>query len=257
MHKVCIAISTYGERINSIALPNPLFNVSYLIIHQDPKSLADSVQEKLQRQDVSYISLKSKGLSISRNTALSYATADYIHIMDDDVDINPQNILKLATLASAEGVDVAIGYFHYESGRTSKNYGKSKKLNIRDFFSVCSIEMCIKSRTVTNTIFFDENFGLGTSKASGEEFIYLSDVYMQKQLIKYYPLSVGTHPEVTSGDDFFSSTEKILAKREMLERAFPKISYLLKILFFVKKYPILLKKKKAYEFFKVFFKKTN
>lgn len=255
MHKVCIAISTYGDRINSIAIPDCMQGICYLIVHQAAADveLSATLRLVIDRADVHYFSVDSIGLSKSRNFALLNAESDYIHIMDDDVEINASNIKKITELAAADSVDIALGYFRYRNGGTSKNGKESKKIGVRGFFSVCSIEMCIGKGALEKGIFFDEKFGLGTRNPSGEELVYLADARRKGLFIKYYPLCVGVHPDITSGDDFFSTNIKIQAKKNMLERAFPRSAFMLKAMFFIKKTPILIKSRSLFIFFRNFF----
>lgn len=251
--KVSIAISTFGARVNQLSLPSPIESIKYMIVHQAASGvkLSNNTIELLRRKDVAYYAISSIGLSKSRNFALTQAQTQYIHIMDDDVSINAAEILNLCSTAQEHDIDIAIGHFEYENGRVSK--GRNAHRNtVRTSFSVCSIELCIKTSAVSNKITFDENFGLGTKYPSGEEFIFLMDCRGKKLRISHYPICIGRHPDITSGEDFYSSDDKILAKRKMLERALGRRSLPYKIIFLVKKTPILIKKSKFFHFLKLF-----
>lgn len=252
--KVTIAISTISDRINSIKLPALMPEVRYLILHQyaDGASIRAETAKLLSRADVRYFTLDSVGLSRSRNFALCNAKTAYVHLMDDDVLIDAKGILNLATKAEKRGADVAIGHFSYESGSSSKSKYNSRS-SIRSFFSVCSIELCVHTRLRNMNMFFDSDLGLGAKYPSGEEFVFLMRCREAGLLIEYFNVSVGTHPNVTSGDDFFSSNDKILAKKIIFERAFKFWRLPYKILFLAKKFPVLYKNGRLGQFIKIFF----
>jgi len=169
--------------------------------------------------------------------------------MDDDVEINSENISHLAEIARKQKADIALGHFRYENGRSSKQRETSGVVGLKFIFSVCSIEMCISRAAIESGITFDERFGLGTPNPSGEEFIFLKDAKQKSLSIHYYPVCIGTHPNITSGDDFFSTEDKIYAKRNMFDRAFPRTGSIFKLLFFIKKAPILIENKVLFRFF--------
>lgn len=243
--KVTIAISTLGGRINSISLPAFLAGVRYMILHQahDDCIFLDHIRECLGRKDVEYVTVPQMGLSISRNYAIEHAKTPYIHLMDDDVEIDAGSILKLANLAERAGYDVAIGCFAYEDGRLSKSK-ISATHTIFTSFSVCSIELCVHKRVGLAGVWFDIDLGLGTEHPSGEEFVFLSDCRKAGLRVGHFDVCIGIHPNLTSGDDFYSTDEKILAKRIMLERGIEHGAWFFKLLFILRKFPVLYSKRR-------------
>ena len=249
MLKVCIAISTYGMRIDSISLPLPVIGVSYLIIHQKPNEGNFFLRN---REDVTYIPTDSIGISSSRNLGIENNKSDYLYFMDDDTIIYPEGIVHICQLMRTDAVDVATCMFKYMNG-SSKSYRKNAfDHNIYSLAKVSSIEICVNSKT-TREVFFNQSFGLGAEYPSGEEYIYLATLLRAGKKIRFYPIATSTHPDVTSGQDFYSTKNKILAKKVMIEKVFPNTHLLVKTIFFLKKLPDLFVSKSIFKFFKGFF----
>lgn len=208
------------ERVNRIVLPEFNPEVLYLIICQGCEEINVNGFEK--RGDVLIVFRAERGLSKSRNVALDNVTTEYAYIMDDDVVVDASAILALVRLMRAEEVDVGTAQHRYENGLYPVEYKKHSFVhNILTVAKVSSIDICVKVNSLRfYSLKFDEGFGLGTSLPSGEEFIFLSDCLKKDLHLKYYPVLVGLHPNVTSGMDFFSSPYKALAKREMIRRVF-------------------------------------
>lgn len=236
MNNSCtIIISTMGRRINTLSIPNLCENIFYIIVHQSHKSTALSpyMVEILERSDVAYYENDSLGLSISRNFGISKATTQYAHITDDDTVIDVAKLVSLIQVARADEVAVATGRFIYENGLFPKKY-KDVSYTHNKFTAakVSSVEVVINVDLIRNfSIEFDERFGLGSSLPSGEEYIYITDCLKRDLKCKFYPITLCTHPTMTSGQDFFSNTPKIEAKRKMFNRIFGSTSFFYKLLF--------------------------
>lgn len=238
MINVSIAVSTYSNRIEQLVLKEHP-DVEYIIVHQSPCDISPNMKIILDnRDDVFYIPSETIGLSKSRNIAINNATGKYIIIMDDDVDYSFDNIDKLIKCMDEDGVDIGTYYHRYTDGNTTKN---KKHAFIHNRFNIAnpsSIDICIRRKSIVDSgVLFDEHFGLGTEYPSGEEMIFLSDCMNANLLLKRYPIEICTHPPLTSGSDFYSTKEKISAKREMFRRVYGQLGSALFILFFLKKFP--------------------
>lgn len=217
---ITLCISSYGERIKDVVLPSYNSSILYLIIHQGGSRIDEL--DFLNRSDVSFVSLHDLGLSRSRNAGLDRVTTKYAYIMDDDVSIDTAKVLNLVGLIEKDRADVGTCQHQYESGRYPVRY-KSRSFvhNMLSIAKVSSIDICVKISAIDNCgIRFDQGFGLGTNLPSGEEYIFLADCLKKRLLVKYYPVLIGIHPDVTSGMDFFSSYDKTIAKREMFKHVF-------------------------------------
>ncbi|MNC16326.1 putative glycosyl transferase [compost metagenome] len=257
MAYLSIAISTYADRISKLSLDfNP--SVEYIIVHQKPlEASLEAIKNLKDRDDVSYIPTDTNGLSISRNIALENANGEYVMIMDDDVVFSIEKILDIIKRMKKDNVDVGTYYHRYQDGRTTLNSQVSHKLNFFTIAKPSSIDICFNRKVILNNkIRFDEKFGLGTENPSGEEMIFLSDCLSHGLSIQRYPVEVSSHPPVTSGADFYSTDQKIIAKKNMFLRVSPRCGLFLFILFVVKKSVIAYKAGFGFFFIKTALKST-
>ena len=236
---ITIVISTCNERISSVLLPDPVCGIEYIIVHQMFNSSCNCfvVDSLKSRCDVRYFELKNKGLSKSRNFGLINIKTRYGYVMDDDVLFDLDKIKYLVNWMQLENVDVATCRHQYENGEYPKKYkDKPFKHNLYSLAKVASIDICFNAELLQeNNIFFDERFGLGTDLPSGEEYIFLASCLKKSLNIYFFPITVGVHPNVTSGMDFYTSYNKTLAKREMFKCVFGWKAYFFIFLFWLKK----------------------
>lgn len=236
---VTIVISSIGNRVNNIRINNVKSSLSTMLIHQKPcKDFNYSIPwiDKC-------ISLDDSGLSKSRNFGLKHTDTKYAYIMDDDVEFDSKKILDLVDWMEVNHIDVATCRFKFDDGSYPKRYKKNAfKHNLFTSTGISSIELCINVQSINVAgIRFDERFGLGTPLPSGEEYIFIADCIRSDLNVWYYPITVGIHQKVTSGMDFYSTPNKVLAKREMLKRVFGHLAYLVIFLFWAKKIPKIIR----------------
>lgn len=214
-------------------------DVCYVVVHQvyDNEYIGNELPKFTNRDDVSYIRLDYPGLSKSRNVGLHAVKAKYAYIMDDDVDFDLEKINVLVDWMEANEVHVATCEFVFENGSLPRGYSsESFKHSMLSSAKVSSIEICINiERLREKRINFDERFGLGTSLPSGEEYIFITDCIRSGLNVCFYPIVTGVHPNVTSGMDFYTSSDKTLAKREMFKRIFGWKAFLFIFAFWLKK----------------------
>lgn len=249
MARVTVLISTMGERINNIILPCFNADVLYIIVHQQPLA-----PFSFDRDDVFYIASFERGLSKSRNIAIKHCSTKYGFICDDDVLIGVEGLISAVDAAECNGSDILACRFVYSDGNMNSYPADGFIYGITSVASVCSIEILINIDSLRRQfVFFDEQFGLGTPLPSGEEFIFLTDALRSGLEIRHSSCVVCTHPPITSGMDFFSTKEKILAKRHMLIRVFGSWAPLVMLIFFAKKSRVLIANKRLIFFAKIFF----
>ncbi|NHB92020.1 glycosyltransferase [Photorhabdus cinerea] len=241
METIDIAISTLGNRIKDLEIPNYKHGFHYIIVHQYISNLNNEainrINKIIDREDVLYIKHTQLGLTKSRNIAIKQSESDYIFIMDDDVSYDLEKMKLLVEHMKKDNVSVGTFYHKYTNGLStlkSKGIIRHNKYNIGN---PSSIDICLRrSDIIEHNILFDENFGLGTSLPSGEEMIFLSDCLDKNLNLIRYPIEICTHSPITSGIDFYSSVPKIRAKREMIKRVFRKKYYFISLLFVIKKF---------------------
>lgn len=250
-----IIISTVNDRIGGLALVEPdKFN--YIIVHQVYGVDQGKNFAKPTGANVIYKRLDYPGLSKSRNIGLAICQSRYAYLMDDDVNFDPYAIKQLCQQMEEEQVDIGTSQYCYPSGKLARNYGKSSfQHNKLSVAKVVSIEICVKTESIRRSqILFDTKFGLGTSLPSGEEYIFLCDAIRAGLSVYYFPILIGCHPEESSGQDFYSSPDKILAKRMMLKRVFGRLESIFAGAFWVKKLPEALRAGYGCRFTRVFWR---
>lgn len=236
-----IAISTLNDGIFNIKFKE---GFNYLIVHQvtnnkDYSSYIDSISN----ESLKYINSNEAGLSKSRNLAIKNANADYIWIMDDDVTILDDAHEKINLLISEkQNCDMFI------LNHKPVKENKLSYINEYSAMSVSSIDMLIKKKSIVdNNIFFNEKFGLGTSLPSGEEYIFTIEMLRKKLTIIKTKDVFSFHPDISSGNDFYSSNNKLQAKLEIFSFWYgPKIGRLIYIAFIFKKVKPLIKNKRFF-----------
>lgn len=255
MKSLSIIISTANQRILGLNLNPAQSDVCYVVVHQvyDASYTNEALPDFISRDDVTYIRLDYPGLSKSRNVGLSSVKTKYAYIMDDDVDFDLEKMIQLVNWMEVEQADVGTCQHIYQNGlypyEYKQNVFKHGKLSLA---KVASIDICLNVDSVRRrNINFDERFGLGTTLPSGEEYIFLSDCLNAGLSIKYFPLLTGIHPVLVSGTDFFSSPQKVLAKREMLLRVFGAFGIFYIFAFWLKKINIVYKRGYFWSFTKL------
>ncbi|WP_394169171.1 glycosyltransferase [Saccharospirillum alexandrii] len=231
-----IAISTIDRRYEDIRLPSYHEDISYIVVHQFSGGTYSNPFVE-DREDVTYIPTSARGLSLSRNISIQNCNTPYLYVMDDDVVFDVDKMLHIIELMKLENVQIATCRHIRESGLFPKKYKSSPyDHNFLTAAKVSSIDICISHNDIKKQdIKFDERFGLGAEYPSGEEYIFLTDCMKHGLKVRYFPLTVGTHPEETSGLDFYSSSKKIIAKREMFKRIFGWVAPLYIFAFWAKK----------------------
>lgn len=253
--QVSIVIATSNARVHAIKLPERVIGIQYVIVHQVFGDYIDTCLPGavVSRNDVSYERLEGAGLSRSRNFGILASSGKYLYFMDDDVAFHAPAILAIVEIMQSEKIDVGTCMHRFENGSLARRYKKYQyKHNLLTLAKVSSIDICINLDAVRHkSIFFDERFGLGTSLPSGEEFIFLSDCWRDNLLMVFLPFVVGVHPNITSGADYYSTDDRVLAKREMLRRVFGGFFPLLLLAFWLKKSYAALKFGRFFRFTKV------
>lgn len=167
------------------------------------------------------ISTKERGLSKSRNMAISNSNADICLICDDDEILNnnyPECILK--AFEDNPSADVIA----FQIADADKKYKKRKtKINYFNALKLASWQLALKRRNVIKkNIKFDESLGSGVSKAGGEENKFIYDCLRNGLEVIYVPVEIGRMIEGQSqwfkgcNQDFFFDrgimTKKLMGK---------------------------------------------
>lgn len=181
-----------------------------------------------------------RGLSKSRNRALSMAEGDICLIADDDISLLPEyreRILK--EFHDTPEADIITFQVRTPDGAYFKdNYNVDPEWHtLRTIMRVCSIEIAFRrDRVLKSGIRFDERFGLGAAFPTGEEAIFLADAIRVGLKVRYAPVPIVVHGRESSGAAFARNPRLIKAKGAMFLRVFGIWSMPISFLFAVMKY---------------------
>jgi len=247
MH-VQLLISTYNEglqKIETILLP-PMDGVSYLISHQCLKEEFRNIPISLIRNDIFIIQMNTPGLSANRNNCLRNATGDILMILDDDVRLSPEYILKVRSFFSSCKVDVACSKIRTMPGEPEyKNYPSDERQikSISQLKAVSSIEISLRLQTFKDKeIWFDERFGLGAKAESGEELLFLWDCLKKGLNIRYFPEFTIEHSFKSSAKSKIPySDERLFVAGAQAYAIYGHMAYIRNILAVFKRYKVLKK----------------
>lgn len=205
---VDVLISTYGNGINNV--PNILLeerdDVRYIVSHQFGEEFIGEVPKGLQRKDVFLSQIEGKGLSKSRNNALSHSCSTIGLICDDDVKYKPA-YFETIKMYHQNYPDFDIIIFKIRTLNGEPDY-RDYQLEIKEekyIPNASSIEISFKLKKIKSfRIKFDERFGAGNKFLIGsEERIFLHDCLKAGLKILYVPEYIVEHP--------FESTAKSIS----------------------------------------------
>ncbi|WP_318406938.1 glycosyltransferase [Photobacterium leiognathi] len=251
---ITFIISTLNDGIFKIPEENFYKLKNVIIVHQvtdgnDYSYFVNKYNEK--KSNIKYLVMNEKGLSKSRNKGLDNCSTEWAYILDDDVLVYDDILDKLETETNSE--NSVFTFYHSDVDETVYKKYKKKRFNhnVISLAKVASIDLFLNVSLINKkNIRFDENFGLGTKYPSGEEYILLTDCLDKKIKVINIPVFTTKHPNEASGNDFFSSVEKISSKKMMFNRLRTPFSKILKIMFLIKKIYPLVKNKSLLKFMK-------
>lgn len=194
--------------------------------------------------NIRVINSYEKGLSLSRNLAIKNATGGICLIADDDAEYVP-NFEYLVKNSFKKLNDAAVILFKIDTftGESYKSYPNSSKrlYNNRDIESASSIEIAFsRSLIISNKIWFDPLFGLGSYFQSGEEYLFIKEV-LKKGLPIYFENKFIVKHQLIRSTSNMASDDFIKAKAAQYYINYNIFSYfaLLKfIIFLVRKHKI-------------------
>ena len=139
---------------------------------------------------VKFINTTERGLSRSRNMAISNAWGDICLIADDDeMFANDYEDVIINAYKDIKSDVIALG-FHYKN-RERNNFTQRTKINWFNFLKICSVQISFRRDSITtNSIRFVENMGSGSGNGSGEENKFISDCLKKNILIYAVPSDI-------------------------------------------------------------------
>lgn len=160
-------------------------------------------QEQLQSRvgEVLFNSTTDRGLSRSRNLALSLADADVCVLADDDVRYHAglSDRVAAAHRALPEVAIVAFRVDRLGSSRRKQFARRPKRVGYLRAMRISSVEVTFKRAAVVGAeLRFDERFGAGAIHPMGEESIFLFDALRSGLRIAFLPECIGETDVSTS-----------------------------------------------------------
>ncbi|QLE86118.1 glycosyltransferase family 2 protein [Shewanella sp. Scap07] len=206
-----VLVSTYNARLlmlDSVLLEeNPL--IHYIIVHQHTDGVDYSnYVSKLNstRSDVTYIQSFSKGVTKSRNIALSKVESEYGLFMDDDVEL-PMDLFSTIIESFKVRPECSVLTFQAaEIGNVQllKDYSEKQAIHNRlSILKVGTIEVAFRVSDVrASDVKFPEYLGAGTNLPACDEPVFLARLMSKGLKIGYMPLIIAHHPKLSSGKVF-------------------------------------------------------
>ncbi len=178
--KLCVLISTmFCEDVKKL-IDNMNIRTDCIVVNQCDISKEKKETIEYKGKIITFISTNERGLSKSRNKALSNVSndVDVVIFTDDDIlfiDDYENNILDVYKDDNVDGCAFSIIRLN---GKVNKKL--SKKINKITMLRVCSVSMTFRYKSIKN-MKFDVNFGTGSGKYTlGEENIFICDCLNNK-----------------------------------------------------------------------------
>ena len=248
---ISLIVPTLGERDKEIkrlfqSLNRQTYkNFEVIVVSQDNhekvESFFNDVNFKYQ-----HIKINKKGLSVARNAAIKKVRGDILTFSDDDCWYKEDSMKFINEFFKSNKSQIAVfQHFDPDTKKYPKNYPAEAKNNIskKRILNQSSIDIFINTQIVSDYVIgFDERFGVGSKYNSGEENIYLMDLYKKGYRIDYYPEIVSYHPTKFDGIrslEFYS----VVSKAPLFKRLFgPSLGIFVYVAFLAKKRKIIDKK---------------
>jgi hypothetical protein len=233
-------------------------NVIYLISHQITKQNLNVFQKDVDiflqdRQDVSYIYYFEKGLSRNRNRSMAESIGDICLVTDDDIKFKPNSYdIILQSFKDLTDADIITYKTEFPNKTPYKKYKKSIcKHTKRSSMRISSFEIAYKRQSIERVgLEWDEHFGLGGIPYTNHmENIFMIDALKLGLKAYLYPKTTVIHPFKNSG--FVYSDHLVFSKGAAFYRMFGKLSYILDILYAVKKLRDYSKQLSLFKFIKL------
>lgn len=190
--KLIVLISCMHEKSMDIIFRSNI-QTDAVVVNQCDK---DSVDEfdftniKGEVCHVKFINTTERGLSRSRNMAISNAWGDICLLADDDEKFsdNYEDVI-IRGFNEIKSEVIAFG-FHY-TNKDRNNFIKRTKINWFNFLKICSVQIAFRrDAIISHSIKFAENMGSGTGNGSGEENKFISDCLKGKLSIYAEPSDI-------------------------------------------------------------------
>jgi glycosyltransferase involved in cell wall biosynthesis len=209
--------------LNNIFVNNNTHSNPILIINQT-QNLNFSCPHS---DNINLINVNEIGLSKSRNLAIENAKADICLLADDDIvyENNFESII-LNAFNLNPSADIITFKMNDFKGNSFKDYPIIKKHNKKSLSFVNSVVIAFRRNSIiSNKVFFDENFGLGSTFQTADEYVFLRDALNLNLDIVFHNEVILSHPVDSSGKDV-ASDRILFAKGALFYKYYNILSFL-------------------------------
>ena len=209
--------------LNNIFVNNNAHSNPILIINQT-QNLNFSCPHS---DNINLINVNQIGLSKSRNLAIENAKADICLLADDDIvyENNFESII-LNAFNLNPSADIITFKMNDFKGNSFKDYPIIKKHNKKSLSFVNSVVIAFRRNSIiSNKVFFDENFGLGSTFQTADEYVFLRNALNLNLNIVFHNEVILSHPVDSSGKDV-ASDRILFAKGALFYKYYNILSFL-------------------------------
>lgn len=171
-----------------------------------------------------------RGLSKSRNHALSSAVGEILVVADDDISYSGNFAEKLLDAYDRTQADSVLF-----QNQWNPRFAKNKWARFSDLLKISSYEISFRASAIQGQK-FDEEFGLGARYNSGEENIFLVDLFKKQKRLFITNEKLVNHPNLGTG--YIWNTKTAEAKGALCRRLFGYAGIFAFIAFSIKKFPL-------------------
>jgi len=200
---VSLIVATYGRQNELTKLLESLKNQTYknfevLIIDQNDKISIDSIVFRYtSKLNIKHIKTSRKGIAHSKNLGIKHSVGELITFPDDDCKYYPDTLQNAYDFYNKNpSIDIFYGrvYDIEHNLNIIRNwYVEPMRLNKYNFYLNYSAITCFTKR---KELLFDENFGIGSNYAMGEELDYIMNALNLKYTVFYTPSISIWHPQL-------------------------------------------------------------
>ena len=244
-----VLVSTMNEIDNEKLINRMNIETKSITVNQVTKS--DISLKSIKESKNRLYSYNEKGLSKSRNKAISLSNADICVIADNDVRY-VKDYEKIILNSYKENPEYDIIIFNLNSN-TKRKSGKLKdncNINVLNAMRIVSSQITFRRESALD-IPFDENFGAGTYFDRGEETIWLVDCIKSGKKIKYIDNVIANVDEQES--TWFKGFDEEFLKKQgaVFYRLMSKYYMILIIQYAIRKYKLYKKNTNIYQAIKL------
>lgn len=230
-----VLISTMNRK-NIKSLARAMNVTNYVIVNQITKEIRPP--KDIEEDNVRIISVKEKGLSKSRNTAIKNSTADICAVADDDLKyVDKYEDIIRDGYAKYPDADIIAFDVDYSDPTKNKKPLKEGRVGLLYSMKISSVRITFSRKSIVDSgVLFDESFGAGTSNFMGEENIFLAQCIRKGLKVYSVPQKIATLQESESSWFRGLTPDYFIVRGKVFRKISPILGIPLCIRFAIRKY---------------------